>query len=236
MAATAAAHNCPARAVTTVNRPLPVRSSAAETRLPFPVDDPRMGHRRTWPRRSPPDRSPRRRAEDCHGRETSSTTTATGGPCSATQSMSSTTATSRPAGRCTAMSPRSCSPGAPTAPPVQWHDRRRRGRDPQALARRRDHAGVDQADRSETRAVMAGITETGPTFARPSMPAVQGDRAGSVGQEGSPASQACLSVSSDHYKLPTAPFLREQRRPGGQLRHLGHIHPRRRSRSRPSLT
>jgi hypothetical protein len=91
-----------------VNRPLPVRSSAAETRLPFPVDDPRMGHRRTWPRRSPPDRSPRRRAEDCHGRETSSTTTATGGPCSATQSMSSTTATSRPAGRCTAMSPRSC--------------------------------------------------------------------------------------------------------------------------------
>ena len=103
-------------------------------------------------------------------------------------------------------------------------------------AGRRDHAGVDRADRSETRAVMAGITETGPTFARPSMPAVQGDRAGSVGQEGSPASQACLSVSSDHYKLPTAPFLREQRRPGGQLRHLGHIHPRRRSRYRPSLT
>ena len=85
MAATAAAHDWPASPVTTVNRPLPVRSSVAETRLPFPVDEPRMGHRRTWPRRSPPDRSPRRRAEDCHGRETSSTTTATGGPCSATQ-------------------------------------------------------------------------------------------------------------------------------------------------------
>jgi hypothetical protein len=31
-------------------------------------------------------------------------------------------------------------------------------------AGRRDHAGVDRADRSETRAVTAGITETGPTL------------------------------------------------------------------------
>jgi hypothetical protein len=35
MAATAAAHDWPASPVTTVNRPLPVRSSVAETRLPF---------------------------------------------------------------------------------------------------------------------------------------------------------------------------------------------------------
>jgi hypothetical protein len=70
---------------------------------------------------------------------------ATDGPCSATRSMSSIMAMSRPADRCTPTSPPSSSPRAPTAAPLQRHDRRRGGRDPRALAGRRGHAGLDQA-------------------------------------------------------------------------------------------
>ena len=164
MAATAAAHDWPASPVTTVNRPLPVRSSVAETRLPFPIAEPRMGHLRTWPRRSPPDRSPRVQQKTAAAERPPRPRRLQVDP-------------APPRNRCRARRPRpDRRAAARRCHRVPAYPGRRPLRPCNGMtvvaeaeirghwAGRRDHAGVDRADRSETRAVTAGITETGPTL------------------------------------------------------------------------
>jgi len=81
-------------------------------------------------------------------------------------------------------------------------------------AGRRDHAGVDRADRSETRAVMAGITETGPTLpetgqqpdlislGHPASEAAGRSPCGRISSELSPAPSARCNAGYNHRQGP----------------------------------